>query len=56
MMAEGRGSLKKVAIPILQNSKALKVGDELLVFEEKTMQEKRPATLEPPSQPKKRRR
>ena len=56
IMVGDRGYGRKVAIPILQNSKALKVGDELLVFEQKTVQQKRPATFEAQSLPKKRRR
>ena len=56
MTAEGRGYGKRVAIPILQNSRVVNQGDELLVFEEKTAQEKRPATIEPLPHPKKKRR
>ena len=56
IMVENRGYGRKVAIPILQNSKALNVGDELLVFEQKTVIQKRPATFKAQSLPKKRRR
>ena len=50
MTANSEDSISKAEIPIWQNNKAIKAGDELLVFEER-MQEKRPATLEPLPQP-----
>ena len=55
MTANSEHSTSKATYPILQNIKALKPGDELLVYEEK-MREKRPATIEPLPKPETKRR
>ena len=45
-----------VTIPIMQNSRLVNVGEELLALETNTVQEKRPATIEPESEPSKKAR
>ena len=56
MTVDGESSRTVVTMPIMVNTKTVKEGDELLVLETKMEPDKRPATIEPVSQPSKKQR
>ena len=53
---DGESSRTVVTMPIMVNCKTVKEGDELLVLETKMEPDKRPATIEPESEPSKKAR